>query len=121
MAEKCPHHDDFMRHLENQDKAIDRADTKAQKAMDKVDDLADAHKETEVYTKELYRTVDRVITKVDKLADQVAGLVTAITVNQSQTDSNSAFSKKGKDLVYEVIKWLVFMALGAALIKAGGN
>lgn len=117
MAEKCQYHDDYMRHLDKQDEAIERVDHKAQKALDKVDVLAEAHKETETYTKELYKTVDRVISKVDKLADQVGGLVTALTVNQSQTDNNSIFNKKGKDLIYEIIKWLILLALATMLSK----
>lgn len=121
MADKCPYHDDYMRHLDTQDKAIERADGKAQKALDKIDSLESAHKETEIYTKELYKTVEKVIDKVDNLSDQVAGLVTALTVNQSQTDNNANFNKKGKDLVYEIVKWLVFLVLGAALYRAGAT
>jgi hypothetical protein len=40
------------------------------------------------------------------------------TIRQD-TSSNSAFTKRGKDLVYEIVKWLVLMGLGAALFRAG--
>lgn len=127
---KCEHHDEFMRNSDNLKDYIDKAennldekikgtDKKLEIAFQKIDEVKEDldnqgkdHRETSVYVKTLYGRFDelaqqmqRVITKLDKFITKMASV-------EQELNQNSTFNKRGKDLIYEIIKWLILIGLG---------
>jgi uncharacterized coiled-coil DUF342 family protein len=145
---KCEHHDEYLklhdtikdrismveRALEDKVHAVDKkTDTVFRKLdvlRDEVDEQGKDHRETATYVKQLYKRFDEltsqmqgVVTKLDNyittMSTTVANFQATLATNQANAKNNSAFNKRGKDLVFEIIKWLVLMGIGAALFKSG--
>lgn len=134
---KCEHHDDYIKlhdalkdHIGMVEKTLDgkinAVDKKTDAAFRKIDGLRDDlddqgrdQTETATYVKQLYKRFDELAIQMSQIVTKLDTYITTMATVRQETSSNSAFTKRGKDLVYEIIKWLVLMGLGAALFRAG--
>lgn len=136
---KCEHHDDCIKlhdalkdHIGMVEKTLDgkinTVDKKTDAAFRKIDGLREEldeqgrdHIETATYVKQLYKRFDELTTQMQTIVAKLDTYITTMATVRQETSSNSAFTKRGKDLVYEIIKWLVLLALGAAIAKGTGT
>lgn len=136
---KCEHHDDYIKlhdalkdHIGMVEKTLDgkinTVDKKTDAAFRKIDGLRDDlddqgrdQTETATYVKQLYKRFDELTTQMGNIVTKLDTYITTMATVKQETNSNSAFTKRGKDLVYEIIKWAVFLALGAAIARSGGT
>jgi len=134
---KCEHHDDYIKlhdalkdHIGMVERTLDgkiqTVDKKADSAFRKIDVIRDDvaeqgenYRETAAYVKQLYKRFDELTTQMQGIVTKLDTYITTMATVQQETKSNSAFNMRGKDLVYEIVKWLVLMGLGAALFKTG--
>jgi len=134
---KCEHNDDYIKlhdtlkdHIGMVEKALDgkivNVDRKADAAFRNIDAMREDldeqgrdHIETATYVKQLYKRFDELAIQMSQIVTKLDTYITTMATVRQETSSNAAFNKRGKDLVYEIIKWLVLMGLGAALFRAG--
>ena len=73
------------------------------------------HREMEVYVKNLYKRFDDLTAEMQRVVSKLDTYIITLTAIQNETKQNSEFRKSGKDLVFEVIKWIVLLGLGMLL------
>lgn len=136
---KCEHHDDYIKlhdvlrdHIgmveKNLDGKINTVDKKTDAAFRKIDGLRDDlddqsrdQTETATYVKQLYKRFDELTIQMGNIVTKLDTYITTMATVKQEASSSAAFTKRGKDLVYEIIKWAVFLALGAAIARSGGT
>lgn len=134
---KCEHHDDYIKlhdslkdhigmvertldgKIQTIDKKTDSAFRKIDSLREEVDEQGRDHIETATYVKQLYKRFDELTTQMQGIVTKLDTYITTMATVQQDTKNNSTFNKRGKDLVYEIIKWLVLLLLGGLLMKNG--
>ena len=132
---KCEHHDDYVkmhdtlrdhigmveRTLDSKittvDKKVDTAFRKLDDVREDLDEQGKDHRETATYVKQLYKRFDELAQQMQNIVTKLDAYITTMASVKVATESNAGFNKRGKDLVYEVIKWAVFLALASAIAK----
>lgn len=134
---KCEHHEDYIKlhegirdHIDRVEKGLERrindTDRKLDTAFNKLDDVRDDinsqgrdYTETAAYVKTLYRRFDELTSQMQSVVIKMDQYIATMAVVKSETDNNSKFSQSGKDLVKEVIKYIVIAGVGYALATNG--
>ena len=134
---KCEHHEDYIKlheglrdHIDRVEKGLDRriddTDKKLDTAFNKLDDIRDDvntqgsdYRETATYVKTLYKRFDELTSQIQTVVVKMDQFIVTMAVVKTDTDNNSKFSQKGKNLVYEIMKYLVIAALGYAIANQG--
>lgn len=112
---KCESHEDIV-------KLVDKTDKRVDVAFKKIDDLREdlnaqisEQRETDVYVKNLYKRFDDLTTQMQIVITRLDTYIVTLTTIQNETQHNVAANKRGKDLVFEIIKWIVLLGLGMLL------
>ena len=134
---KCEYHEDYVqllsglkeymgmveRNLESNIKSVgdktDIAFDKIESIKEQISEQAKDHRETATYVKELYRQFDKLTIQMSNIVDKLDTYITAIAAVKNTADSNLAFTKSGKQMAFEIVKWVVLLGLGAALTNLG--
>ena len=116
---KCEHHEDHVKLIETKNHEIERRITTLETDMVDVKRVTTEHKlavnETQLYIKELYGKFDSLTSQMKVVVDKMDQYITSLAVAQEQIRSSNSFQKRGKDLVFEIIKWLLVLGLGALI------
>ena len=115
----CDNREEFLKYI---DKIETSLSTKIKDVDSKIDTLrADfneqvgEHREMEVYVKNLYKRFDDLTSEMQRVVSKLDTYIITLTAIQNETKQNSEFRKSGKDLIFEIIKWLVLLVLGVVI------
>lgn len=132
---KCEHRDEFIKLQDGLKEHIDRVEHTLEdkiqresrrtdasfKKIDQINNDIDIqskeHLETEIYVKQLYRRFDDLTQQMQIIVTKLDTYIATMSKVQYETNHNTEFSRKGKSLVYEILKWLIILALGYSLNK----
>ena len=122
---KCEHHDEFTKLLEVVEKNINGrvgvVEKRVDRLRDDVDEQGRDHRETEAYVKQLYKRFDELTIQITGLVAKLDQYIHNQTIIDHETKVNSDFVKRNKNILYEVMKYLVILVLGYAIAKGGGQ
>lgn len=112
----CENRDDIFKYV---DKVEDSLLGRINDVDDKLDSLrADfnkqvgEHREMEAYVKNLYKRFDDLTAQMQLVVAKLDTYIITLTTLQNETKHNTEFRKSGKDLVFEIVKWIVLLGLG---------
>lgn len=122
---KCEHHEDYIRlyderkvHMDkleinlidkiNQiERKLERSNDRIESIIEKMSNQNTEHEKTVGYVKTLYDRFDELTRQMERIVSRLDDMVVKVAESHS-------FSTKGKNLVFEVVKWvtLALLAIG---------
>ena len=125
---KCEHHDELKEQMDRVERSLDEkirnSDRNVHTAFLKIDKLrcdfetqVQNNRETETYVKTLYARFDELAKQMSNMVTKLDAYIQTIAILQQKAENISSFQSRGKDLIFEIIKWLLLVLAGTVIAK----
>jgi len=126
MAEKCEHHEVVVQTYDSLKEHVDYVEgsllNRFKDSDKRMENLAEelvkqgkTHIETETYVKVLYGKFEDLTDELSEVVKTLNEYIVEMSTVRGELNNNTDFVKRNKDIVYEVVKWLVLLVLGYSL------